>query len=194
MNPVRLETRVTDPTSLVGVVCERNTLTGEAGQQRAIGTGALETIPACLVLVSIGYKGLPIAGTEEWFDIDRGTIRNDRGRVELQTTQLGGLYTSGWIKRGPNGIIGTNIADAKETVATIMADLASEPAVISCDVNGINGITDIRELMEIRGVQVVDWYGYRRIELKERTIRRSEHQPREKIVKLEDQLAAASSE
>ena len=195
MNPVHLETSATDPTSLVGLVCERNTLTGEAGKQRAIGTGDLETIPACLVLVSIGYKGLPISGTEKWFDVESGTIRNDRGRIELRTTQLGGLYTSGWIKRGPNGIIGTNIADAKETVTTIMTDLANEPLRISCTSsrNEIDGITDIREILKIRGIQVVDWHGYRRIEMKERTIRRSERQPREKIVKIEDQLAVASS-
>jgi hypothetical protein len=192
MNPVRLETSVTDPTSLVGVVCERNTLTGEAGKQRAIGTGDLETIPACLVLVSIGYKGIPLSGTEAWFDVENGTIRNDRGRVERRTTHLGGLYTSGWIKRGPNGIIGTNIADARETVATIMTDLTNESERIACGTNGIDGITDIREILKIRGIQVVDWQGYRRIELKERSIRRSEIQPREKIVKLEEQLAVAS--
>lgn len=192
MNPVCLETNATDPTSLLGVVCERNTLTGEAGKQRAIGTGDLETIPASLVLVSIGYKGIPIPGTEEWFDVESGTIRNERGRVELRTTQLGGLYTSGWIKRGPYGIIGTNIADAKETVATIMTDLANEPVMSSCKcVAGIDGMTDIRELLKIRGVPMVDWHGYRRIEFKESTIRRSENQPREKIVKLEDQLAVA---
>lgn len=188
LNPVRLETSLTDPTSLVGVVFERNTLTGEAGKQRATGTGDFETIPACLVLVSIGYKGVAIPGTEQWFDVDTGTIRNDRGRVDIRTTELGGLYTSGWIKRGPNGIIGTNIADAKETVATIIADLESEPMIKS---GSVEGITDIRELLKRRGVQVVDWNGYRRIDEKERTIRRSEHQPREKIVKLEDQLAVA---
>jgi NADPH-dependent glutamate synthase beta subunit-like oxidoreductase len=188
MNPVRLETSVTDPNALVSVIFERNTLTGEAGQQRAIGTGAFETIPACLVLVSIGYKGVPIPGTEQWFDDDSGTFRNSRGRVDVGTTQLGGLYTSGWIKRGPSGIIGTNIADAKETVATILADLQDKPMMT---LGSVNGIADVRELLKLRGVHVVDWNGYRRIELKEHAIRRSEHQPREKIVKLDDQLAVA---
>ena len=193
MNPVRLETNVTDATSLLQLVFERNTLTGEAGKQRAIGTGDFEAIPACLVLVSIGYKGVPITGTEQWFDVDSGTIRNDRGRVEIGTKQLGGLYTSGWIKRGPNGIIGTNIADAKETVATILADLEKKPEMTGMG-DGMEGITDVRELLQHRGVHVVDWNGYRRIELKEHLTRRSEYQPREKIVKLEEQLAVASLE
>jgi len=34
------------------------------------------------------------------------------------------LYVTGWLKRGPSGIIGTNIADAKETVGNILYDLA----------------------------------------------------------------------
>ena len=194
MNPVGLETNDADPTALLGVVCERNVLTGDAGRQRATGTGDFETIPACLVLVSIGYKGLPIPGIEEWFDVDTGTIRNDRGRVDDRTTQAGGLYTSGWIKRGPNGIIGTNIADAKETVATMIADLEKEPVTTIHGVKGTDGITDIHELLKRRGVQVVDWHGYRRIELKERAMRRSEHQPREKIVTLDEQLAVAFSD
>ena len=36
-----------------------------------------------------------------------------------------GLYVSGWLKRGPTGIIGSNIADAKETTAAILEDLKS---------------------------------------------------------------------
>lgn len=36
-----------------------------------------------------------------------------------------GLYVSGWLKRGPTGIIGTNIPDARETVAAILEDKAS---------------------------------------------------------------------
>jgi NADPH-dependent glutamate synthase beta subunit-like oxidoreductase len=166
-------------------------LTGEAGKQSATGTKEFETIPASLVLVSIGYKGVPLPGTEPWFDDDRGTIRNDHGRVDGPTKQLGGLYTSGWIKRGPHGIIGTNIVDAKETVATIMADI-KEPIVPKC--TGVDGYMDLLELLRHRGVRVVDWQGYRRIEVKERSMRRSEHQPREKIVNLEDQLTAAFSE
>ena len=33
-----------------------------------------------------------------------------------------GLYCAGWAKRGPSGIIGTNIPDAHETVAAVLRD------------------------------------------------------------------------
>ena len=39
-----------------------------------------------------------------------------------------GAYVTGWIKRGPTGVIGTNKADAAETVAALLADLPTLPA------------------------------------------------------------------
>lgn len=185
LNPIRFEASGVDPATLGAVICERNRLEGEPGMQRAKGTGVFETIPAQLALVSIGYKGVALRGTEQWFDDEHGIIRNDHGRVDGRTAKLGGLYTAGWLKRGPSGIIGTNIGDAKETVATILADFdAYEPSSPS------DGL-DVRSLLRNREVQVVEWEGYRRIENEESGSRRSETQPREKIVKLEDQLAAA---
>lgn len=34
-----------------------------------------------------------------------------------------GMYCSGWARRGPSGIIGTNISDAKAVVAAIVEDV-----------------------------------------------------------------------
>ena len=81
-----------------------------------------ETIEAGLVLRSVGYKGVPLAGLP--FLDRRGIVPNDGGRVmDPQGQQVTGVYVSGWIKRGPTGLIGTNKADAKETVASMLADL-----------------------------------------------------------------------
>ena len=75
------------------------------------------------MLRSVGYKGIPLA--ELPFLDDRGIVPNDGGRVvdPLLDRALTGIYVSGWIKRGPYGVIGTNKADAKETVANLIADL-----------------------------------------------------------------------
>ena len=35
-----------------------------------------------------------------------------------------GVYVSGWIKRGPTGVIGTNKKDAADTVEAMLEDLA----------------------------------------------------------------------
>lgn len=163
-------------------------MTGDAGKQSAIGTGEIEFLPAQLALVSIGYKGEALPGTEPWFDSNHGSIQHYHGRVDGRTAIWGALYTAGWIKRGPTGIIGTNIPDAKDTVATIVADLEDfvpRPAV---------AVTDLGQLLHDRGIQVVDWRGYRRIDEVERAARRSDPQPREKILQLQDQLRTAAQE
>jgi NADPH-dependent glutamate synthase beta subunit-like oxidoreductase len=63
--------------------------------------------------VSIGYKGVAIEGSEPWFDESRGVMKNQHGLVDAANSDMnmGGLYVSGWLKRGPSGIIGTNIGD-----------------------------------------------------------------------------------
>lgn len=155
--------------------------------QRASGTGEYEVLPVNLALVSIGYKGTALRGTEPWFDDERGVMRNERGRVEAGTSIAGGLYTAGWLKRGPSGIIGTNIADARDTVSTMMTDLATqEPRRRST-------VHDLQSLLQERNVHFVNWEGYRRIENEEYRRRRSESQPREKIVALDGLLESAKS-
>lgn len=47
---------------------------GKDGRGAARGTGQFETIPADLVLVSIGYRSVPIEGAG--FDPDRGIVLN----------------------------------------------------------------------------------------------------------------------
>ena len=73
---------------------------------------------------SIGYTGQPVDDIP--FDERRGLIRNDGGRVTDPggTHQLG-EYVSGWIKRGPSGVIGTNKKDSLDTVNKIVEDVAA---------------------------------------------------------------------
>lgn len=184
LSPVEFEPDETDPAKLGSVVCERTKLEGGPGQQKAVGTGELHRFPAQLALVSIGYKGVLLPGLEQWFDEGRGVLLNRNGRVDPPTADLGGLYAAGWIKRGPSGIIGTNIPDAKDTVATIVSDL-----------DGYDRAREgsIGELLDLRNVTVVDWDGYRRIDEREKTDKRSELQPREKITSVKLQLDIASS-
>ncbi len=94
----------------------------EKGSLRPKATDEYETLPVQLVFRSIGYTGVPIPGVpfnERW-----GVISNEQGRVTNAETgeQVVGAYTAGWIKRGATGVIGTNKADAQETVACMIAD------------------------------------------------------------------------
>lgn len=120
-----------------------------------------------------------------WFDERRGIATNEVGRIALATKDLAGVYTSGWLKRGPSGIIGTNIPDAKLTVSIIMEDLPKQTLK--------QPTTDLQSLLESRSVDVVDWTAYQRIESAEESPdrKRDERQPREKIVDLNELLAVA---
>ena len=107
------------------VKIERNAIVArEDGSLAARGTGTFEEIPAGLVFRSIGYTGQPIPDIP--FDERRGLISNEGGRVTdaIGTHQVG-EYVSGWIKRGPSGVIGTNKKDAQDTVDKILADAAA---------------------------------------------------------------------
>ena len=89
----------------------------EDGTLVARPTGRTDRLPAGLVLGSIGHRGRPLAGLP--FDSARGVVPNDEGRV----TGRGARVRTGWIKRGPSGIIGTNKKCAQATVQRLVGDL-----------------------------------------------------------------------
>jgi ferredoxin/flavodoxin---NADP+ reductase len=108
---------------VTGLTLERTRLDASG---RMVGTGELETLDAQLVLRSVGYQSVPLAGVP--FDAQSHTVPNAAGRVLGPDGQpLPGEYVAGWLKRGPTGVIGTNKSDAAETVRSLLADLAGGP-------------------------------------------------------------------
>lgn len=95
----------------------------ENGTLRPRPTDRFEEMPIGLLFRSVGYRGLPLPGipfNQEW-----GVVLNEKGRIVDPESRnpLPGLYTSGWIKRGPSGVIGTNKADSVETVNCLLEDV-----------------------------------------------------------------------
>jgi len=110
------------------------------------------TVPADLVLRSIGYRGVPLPGVP----YDEGRIPNLEGRVlELDGSARPGEYVVGWIKRGPVGLIGSNKKDAAETVAHLLTDIATQPR---------RDLTDLDAALAARGVHPSDLDDWRRID------------------------------
>ena len=79
------------------------------------------TIPAQLVVRAVGYRGLRLAGAP--YDESTGRIPHAEGRVIRDGAFSPGEYVTGWIKRGPTGVIGTNRSDAAETVVSLLTDV-----------------------------------------------------------------------
>jgi ferredoxin--NADP+ reductase len=160
----------------------RNRLEGEAGGRiAAVATGETETMPAGLVLRSVGYRGVAIPGVP--FDESRGTIRNANGRVLDDAGQhVPGLYCTGWIKRGPSGVIGTNKKDATETVSLLLADVESGALAAAG-----HTAAEVDALLDERGVTRIEYDGWTAIDTHERGRGTEQGRPRVKL------LAAAAT-
>ena len=168
------------PTAVLGdgrmsaVRLERNRL--EAG--RAVGTGETREIEAQLLVTAIGYR---VADIAPGLPLDpRGTVANAGGRVAP------GVYVTGWARRGPTGVIGTNRNDARGVVERIFADgvVAAKPGPAGLDA-----------LLAARGARRVDYAGWRRIDAAEVAAARAAggagKRPRVKFTRVSDMLEAA---
>ncbi|MEQ4549172.1 FAD-dependent oxidoreductase [Nocardioides kribbensis] len=176
---------LTSPTRLLagpdgrvgGIELVRNELVADAaGVPRARSTGETEVLPVGLVLRSVGYHGEPVDGLPH--DAATGTVPHTAGRV------VPGVYVAGWVKRGPSGFIGTNKADAQETVSTLLDDLdAGLVAGPEASVGGPRSHRgDLARVLRERGVAVVDLAGWRAIDAEERRRGAAAGRPRTKVV------------
>ncbi|PPF42895.1 pyridine nucleotide-disulfide oxidoreductase [Pseudoclavibacter sp. AY1F1] len=139
------------------------------------GTGEFIEYPVQAVYRAIGYFGSPLPGVP--FDEHHGVIPNREGQVwDDDNQQVNGMYATGWIKRGPIGLIGHTKSDALETVTHLVADQgnwwtpadASEASVV--------------ELLEARGVRFTDLAGWRRLDAHELALGQANDRERIKVV------------
>ena len=162
-------------------------VTSADGRVSAEPTGEEEVIECGLVLRSIGYRGVPIAGIP--FDEARGLIRNDDGRVIDDAGRCAGEYVVGWIKRGPSGVIGTNKKDAADTVARILEDAEAgslcAPAPDKADADAVSAwVTE-------RVPDHVTWFGWEAIDAHESALGEPHGRPRVKLVRVGELVEAA---
>jgi ferredoxin--NADP+ reductase len=149
----------------------------------AVGTGEFEELEVGLVLRSVGYKGLPLP--EVPFDSRKGVIPNQAGRVIQDGQVVCGQYAAGWIKRGPSGVIGTNKADAVETVRLLLHDAPSLPLAPEPDPQALT------RLLQARGVRVVSFTDWLRLDQLECELGQAQGRPRVKVTSIEKMLNLA---
>ena len=141
-----------------GIKFERNELDG-TGNVR--GTGEFIDYPGQAVYRAVGYLGSELAEID--FDARRGVIPNDGGRVlSADGTHVPGIYATGWIKRGPVGLIGSTKGDALETIGCLLEDRLSLP------VAQFPGEQDVSDLLESRGVEFTTWEGWNKLDAHEK--------------------------
>lgn len=170
-------------TRLEKLILEKNKLAGEPFKQSARGTGETIELETGILFRSIGYRGIPMTGVpfhESW-----GTIPNENGRITDNDGKITAqLYTAGWIKRGPSGIIGTNRACSVETVQHLLQDL--EKLDDGMDKSGAEAIYSILNNKQIRHISFNDW---KKIDTKEIEHGEPKGKPREKYTYIDEMLS-----
>lgn len=152
-----------------------------------------ETVsPTSVVFKSVGYRSIGLPGLP--FDEKRGLIPNESGRIletssTLEGATIPGLYTSGWLARGPTGVIATTMFDAFATADVIAADLSALPD----GKEKRNSAGDEFLIERWRGgKRVVSWEDWERIDRVERERGKEMGKLREKITSVEEMLDVVS--
>ncbi|TQO19501.1 ferredoxin--NADP+ reductase [Rhodoglobus vestalii] len=160
---------------------ERTTPDGEGG---VVGTGEFREIAVQSVYHAVGYFGSPLDGVP--FDDHRGVIPNREGQViDDNDEPVHGVYATGWIKRGPVGLIGHTKSDAMETIKNVMIDQANwwspeqpeEQAIV--------------DLLTDRGIDYTNLQGWQLLDAHEIALGEAQVRARIKLVDRGEMLAAS---
>ena len=154
---------------------ERTKLDGNGG---VVGTGKFTDWPVGAVYRAVGYRSDAVP--EVPFDEAKAVIPNEGGRVDGHV----GLYATGWVRRGPVGLIGNTKGDANEAIGNLLADwdegilqLAAEPSESA-----------VTEFFDVRGIEYTTWDGWHRLDAAERAAGEAEGRERKKFVEWDDMV------
>lgn len=173
-----------DDGKVSAILTERTELNGKGG---VTGTGKYTEWPVQAVYRAVGYHPQKVEGVP--FDARSATMPNDGGHVleDKEGAKVPGLYTTGWIKRGPVGLIGNTKSDAKDTTTMLIADYKSGelPPAAKRDPQ------DILDLLASRDIKVTTWEGWHRLDAAERSAGEPHGRERVKIVEWDDMVRHA---
>lgn len=173
-----------DEGRVVGITTERTQLDGTGN---TTGTGKTTRWDVQAVYRAVGYRSAPIAGLP--FDTVSHTIPNDGAHVlDPETGQpIPNFYTTGWIKRGPVGLIGNTKSDAKETTTTLVHDWNEGhlPAATNREPDAI------LKFFQAQDHPISTWEGWHQLNAAEQELGQQEGRERKKIVEWEDMLEHA---
>lgn len=175
---------------------------------RVVGTGQLTEWPVGDVYRAVGYKSDEQPGIP--WDEKELVIPNVGGRVltegptadgiagvpgsadpeaELRET-IPGLYTTGWVRRGPVGLIGNTKGDANQVVANLLEDqengIGFHPDAPTED--------DAIELLHDRGIDYTTWEGWYNLDAHERSLGEPEGRERKKVRSIDEMVHYSSGE
>lgn len=160
---------------VVGLRTARAELDGTGGIRR---TGEVTDWPVQAVYSAIGYRSDAIGGLP--FDPERAVVPTEDGRV----VGAPGAYATGWIRRGPVGLIGQTRSDAAEVVAAVAEDLASGAVATSPR-------PDVADLLDERGLTWLTWQDWCAVDEHERRLGAERGRERTKVAAADAMVAIA---
>ncbi|MEV7552677.1 pyridine nucleotide-disulfide oxidoreductase [Amycolatopsis sp. NPDC089917] len=168
---------------VTGLRTERTELTGDGNVR---GTGEFHDWDVQAVYRAVGYLSSHLP--EIPFDHTTGTVPNQAGRVlDIDEDQVPGVYVTGWIKRGPVGLIGHTKGDAAETIASLLADADSLTAPAADDPDAILGF------LAERGVPFTTWEGWGKLDAHEKSLGVPHGRERVKVVERDEMTRISRS-
>jgi len=168
---------------VTGLRTERTELTGDGNVR---GTGEFHDWDVQAVYRAVGYLSSHLP--EIPFDHTTGTVPNQAGRVlDIDEDQVPGVYVTGWIKRGPVGLIGHTKGDAAETIASLLADADNLTAPAVDDPDAILGF------LTERGVPFTTWDGWGKLDAHEKSLGVPHGRERVKVVERDEMTRISRS-
>ena len=187
LSPMRFEST---SGALSSVTFAKNALQGPdvfESSARVSPTEETLSITTALAFRSIGYKSEALPGMEDLginFDERLGLIPNDYyGRItgaqpsQDEAETLPGLYCSGWVKRGPAGVIANTMEDAFSTAGAIVSDWKVGKPFLQ----GHEGWDGLKKEASLRKLRRVDWNDWLKIDAAEREKGGEQGKEREKF-------------
>ena len=179
-NPVEI---LGEDGNVVGLRTERMELDGTG---HVHGTGKFTEWPVQAVYRAVGYRSEAITAVP--FDHGTAVIPNDGGHVVDPAGEIvPGVYVTGWIKRGPVGLIGNTKSDAKETTDMLIAD------ALAGRLTPRTATGDITEYLEAQGIPYTTWDGWHKLDAHERSLGSAEGRERKKVVEWDEMVAHSRS-
>ncbi|MET9616568.1 FAD-dependent oxidoreductase [Kitasatospora indigofera] len=167
---------------VVGLRTERTELDGTGNVK---GTGRFRDWDVQAAYRAVGYRSAELPKLP--FDTLSGTVPHEAGRVVENGTHLPSTYVTGWIKRGPVGLIGHTKGDANETVACLVDDFKGG-RLRTPEAPAEEAVT---AFLEGRGVRYTTWEGWHRLDAHERALGEREGRERIKVVEREEMIRAS---
>lgn len=175
---------VGDENGITAFKYERTEPDGEGGVR---GTGEIREVPIQAIYRAVGYFGSPLPGIP--FDKKHGVIPNHEGQVlDKDNRIVPGVYATGWIKRGPVGLIGHTKSDAMETISHLVKDQASWWNPSHPDE------ASVKTLLEERGVAYTDLDGWHRLDEHEMALGEPHGRTRIKVVPRDEMVSISRDE